>query len=92
MIQTAMQFTSTSAYHKLENIGRKQMDCLEVIEREGAASNYDIAKALKWDINRVTGRVKELREMNLVEEAYRDVHPVTNRRVIYWKVNKEGDL
>lgn len=92
MMQTQMQFTSTNAYHKLENIGRKQRDCLRVIGVYGEASNYDIAQILDRPVNQVTGRVKELRELNLVEEAYRDVHPVTNRRVIYWKINNKGDL
>lgn len=89
-MQTEMQFTSLSAYKKLERVGRKQMDCFKVIENS-PASNFDIARELGWEINRVTGRVKELREMDLVEEAYREVHPVTNRRVIYWQVKHDKE-
>ncbi len=81
-----MQFTSIDSYKRLEHIGNKQLAVYDSIKRQGTASNYDIAKDLNWEINRVTGRVKELREMNLVEEDHKDMHPITNRTVIYWKV------
>lgn len=81
-----VQQTSLLAYRSLERIGQKQKVCYETIKRMGAASNYDIARALGWEINRVTPRVKELRELNFVEEAYREVHPATDRKVIFWKV------
>lgn len=78
--------TSLLAYRQLERIGAKQKACYNAIKLLGSAANYDIAKELDWDINRVTPRVKELRELNFVEEAYRDMHPITNRTVIYWKI------
>lgn len=81
-----MQQTSLLAYRSLERIGQKQKACYSAIQALVSASNYDIAKLLGWDINRVTGRVKELRELNLVKESYRDIHPVTDRKVIYWSV------
>ncbi len=83
-----MQQTSLLAYRSLERVGLKQKRCYEVIQR-ASVSNYDIAKALGWEINRVTPRVKELRELGLVEEAYRDKHPITERTVIFWKVKEE---
>lgn len=81
-----MQQTSLFAYRDLENVNMKQKACYGVINKNGAACNYDIAHILKWDINRVTPRVLELREKGYIEEAYRDVNPATNRTVIYWKV------
>lgn len=81
-----IQQTTLWAYRKLEKIGRKQRMCYDSILRLGSASNYDIAADLEWEINRVTGRVKELRELGLVQEAYKAMHPITERTVIYWEV------
>lgn len=81
-----IQQTSLLAYRSLEKIGAKQKMCYNAIKTLNAASNYDIARLLGWEINRVTPRVKELREMTLVEEAYRDIHPITERKVIFWRV------
>lgn len=82
-----MQQTSLMAYRSLERIGQKQKACYNVIA-SGRACNYDIAKRLGWPINRVTPRVKELRELNFVREAYRDICPATNRKVIYWELEE----
>jgi transcription initiation factor IIE alpha subunit len=80
-----MQQTSLLAYVELKHLGDKQVRIYDTIERLGSACNYDIAHELDWEVNRVTGRVMELREMKLVVVAYKEVHPVTNRKVIYWK-------
>jgi len=44
-----------------------------------------IAKHLDWDINRVTGRVSELREKGLVEHAGDFYDSATERTVNLWK-------
>jgi len=80
------QQTSILAYRKLENIGQKQLRCYDTIKSLGKAANYDIAMRLGQPINTVTPRVKELREMGLVQEAYKDRHPITHRTVIYWEI------
>lgn len=81
-----IQQTSLLAYKSLEEVGRKQRACFNVIKQRGAAANYDIAHTLGWDINGVTPRVKELRELGLVRQAYKALHPITDRKVIYWEV------
>lgn len=81
-----LQQTSILAFKNLKNMGFKQRRCYDVIERLQAACNQEIAKELGWEINRVTPRVMELREFGLVEEAYRDKYPPTNKTVIYWRV------
>lgn len=83
-----LQQTSLLAYKSLEKIGTKQRMCYSAIKRMGSAANYDIARELNWDINRITPRVKELREMGLVQEAYKSLHPITDRKVIYWEVKE----
>jgi len=80
------QQTSLLAYAQLEKVGVKQKMCYNAIKRLEHAANYDIAKDLGWEINRVTPRVKELREMGLVQEAYKSMHPITERTVIYWEI------
>ena len=80
------QQTSLLSYGQLKNLGRKQQACLGVIQFFGAACNLDIANELDWPINRVTPRVKELRDLDKVQEAYRALNPETNRTVTYWKV------
>lgn len=77
------QQTSLLAYRSLEHIGQKQKACYRIIKVLGPVCNQDIGYQLNWEINRVTPRVKELRELGYVEEAYRDFNPHTNRKVIY---------
>ena len=81
-----MQDTSLSAYGEAkEKMGAHQSQVHYIIRQKGDISNLDIARLLNWPINSVTPRVKELRDKGLVEEAYRDIHPETGRRVIYWR-------
>lgn len=80
-----MQQTSLLSYRRLERIGAKQLRCYELIEK-GAVCNWDIADRLHLPINSITPRVNELREMGLVEEAYKDINPATDRKSIYWRV------
>ena len=78
-----MQQTSISAYRTLKNMGAKQTIVYNVIQNSGPVCNAQIADRLGWEINRVTGRVKELREMKRVEQAFKD--KFNGRTVIYWE-------
>ena len=80
---------SVDSYHKLLEDGtlsRRQAQVYHTIMTLGKCTNRMIAKSLDWDINRVTGRVKELREKDLISFAgdYKDKD--TNRTVSLWKV------
>jgi len=80
---------SIESYEKLvkdNSISLRQLQVLKVLKDElSFGTNRMIAKALGWDINRVTGRVTELREKGLVVYAgdYHDKE--TNRTVNLWK-------
>ena len=80
---------STDSYKQLLDegvISKRQAQVLKVLHQElGQATNRMIAKKLDWDINRVTGRISELREKGLVEHAgdYKDTE--TDRTVNLWK-------
>ena len=80
--------TSKDSYKKLvesNTIGRKQMKVYKSLKSLGRATNRMLANDLKWDINRVTGRVTELVKLNLVtsDDTYKDRE--TNRTVTLWK-------
>ena len=66
-------------------IGMKQQTVYGAIKTTVPATNRMIAKALGWDINRVTGRVTELVNLGMVTSngTYKDKQ--TNRTVTLWK-------
>jgi len=86
---------SVDSYHKLleeGTINKRQSQVYEVILHLGKCTNRQIAKALDWDINRVTGRVKELRDKNLVEYAGDSFDSSTNRTVNLWQLKERKVL
>ena len=86
-----MNQKSTESYKKLfidNEITLKQLQVLQILKSElGMGTNRMIAKALGWDINRVTGRVSELRQKGLIRYAGDFVDKETNRTVNLWKVS-----
>ena len=56
-----------------------------VIKSKGQATNRMIAKALDWEINRVTGRVTELVRLGMVAAEGTHKDKETNRTVTLWK-------
>ena len=80
--------TQVDSLKQLEpTVSGKRQQVYNVIKSKGQATNRMIAQELGWDINRVTGRVTELRDKNLVTYAgdYEDAE--TNRTVNLWKCN-----
>ena len=80
---------SVDSYHQLlesGTISKRQAQVYEAIMTLEKCTNRQIAQALGWDINRVTGRVSELREKHVIIYAgdYKDSE--TNRTVNLWKV------
>jgi len=80
---------SIESYKKLfknNEITQKHLEVLQILRQElGFGTNRMIAKALGWDINRVTGRVTELREKGLIVYAGAYLDTETNRTVNLWK-------
>lgn len=79
--------TSLKAYEDIQGkLGEAQLKvylCLEDLE---SANNTIIAKRLGWSINRVTPRIKELRDSGFVEEDCIRMCPVTKRMTWFWRV------
>ena len=59
--------TSKTAYRALKDLGDKQRTVHETLDELGVASNQDIAYSLGGPINRVTGRMSELRDYGHVK-------------------------
>jgi len=62
---------SKKAYHELKDLGQKQRivyEQLKVMERN-RPSAQDIADALGWPINTITGRIYELKKFGFVEKT-----------------------
>ena len=86
-----MDQKSIDSYKQLvedNGLTRRQIQVLQILKDEiGMGTNRMIARKLGWDINRVTGRVKELRSKGLVKYAGDFVDKETNRTVNLWKVS-----
>ncbi len=81
------QDTSLAAYNQLEKVRNKQLSILQAIAVLHSACDYQIAAALKWPINRVTGRRNELVKLNMVCQDCKKLNLETKRTVIHWKLN-----
>ena len=77
--------TSLEAYTELlYTLGEKQQTILHTIKKYPNTSNHDIARILQWEINTVTPRVYELREMGYVLENGEKTDRLTGRRCMRW--------
>jgi len=67
-------------------LSKRQLQVLICLKNElGMATNRMIAKKLEWDINRVTGRITELRDKGFIEHAGDYYDTETDRTVNLWK-------
>ena len=86
-----MDQKSINSYKQLvedNGLTRRQVQVLQALKNElGMGTNRMIAKKLGWDINRVTGRVKELRSKGLIKYAGDFIDKETNRTVNLWKAS-----
>ena len=88
-MKTNMNTKSLESYDQLKEgttLTKRQVQVLVCLKNElGQATNRMIAKSLGWDINRVTGRVTELRDKGLVTHAGDYYDQETERTVNLWK-------
>ena len=85
-----IQETSLNAYREEvePTLGQRQGQVLEILKDCDNATNSEIAEKLGWSINRVTGRVFELRKSDLVVQACKRTCKVTKRTVLAWELKK----
>tara|TARA_R100000742_G_C4276532_1_gene97682 strand:- start:1660 stop:1914 length:255 start_codon:yes stop_codon:yes gene_type:complete len=79
--------TQVDSLKKLKKtINGKRKTVYDMLLIKGSATNRMIAKALGWDINRVTGRITELVGLGMVTADGTTYDNDTNRTVTLWKV------
>ena len=84
-----MQQTSLEAYDKIQHeLSGRRLEVYNSLKRLEVANNTTLALDLRWGINRVTPRIKELRDMGLVVKDSIRICPFTKMKTIYWKVKK----
>lgn len=91
-MSTNMQQTSLEAFKSIRDIlGLSQTFVLLVFEKNPTIedwTNLELARNLGWDINRVTGRVYELRQLGVLEESRQRTCNVTTYTAIAWRIKK----
>lgn len=82
-----IQETSLEAYRVLRpELGEQQEKVYNVIQAHPGMSNHDIARYLGWEINRVTPRVKELRDKGIMIHSHTKMDHITKQKVMCWCV------
>lgn len=77
--------TRDASYSTLQGeLGARQLEIYELLSDGTPRSNRQIAKELGLFPNQITGRVMELREMDLVVPAQKVVDSDTDRTVQAW--------
>ena len=92
-MKTHMQDTSLSAFVAIQpRLPKKQKEVYSLLReatKQGVdMTNYELARALHWQINCVTGRVNELVKLGLVTKAGRRFNKETKAWNIAWRVKK----
>lgn len=83
-----MEQTSLDAYRSVD-LNTRQAEVYRIIQIFGPITNKRIAEELGWPINRVTGRVNELRnKVRSITDAGTVIDPESNRRHTLWKVKQ----
>ena len=84
--------TSYRAYESIvANLSGRRLEVASAIGSLGECCNVEIAARLKMEINKITPRVKELREAGTVVLAKKDVGPA-GRLVCFWRLATRREL
>ncbi len=83
-----MQQTSLFAYRNeiIPVLGFKQKRVYEALKTKENFTNTELAEYLNWKINTITPRIKELRDMEIVEDEGKRECLITGRKVLCWKI------
>lgn len=75
-----------TATHDEISLGDKQQKVLDIMYLRDDWTNEEIAHKLEWGINRVVGRVYELRQLGLVIPSIKRQCSITGMIVQAWRV------
>lgn len=88
-----MRETSLQAFEEIRSeLGERQKDVYNALKELKEATNTMLSKKLSIPINQVTPRTNELVKMDLVEESYKDLCPITKRKCIFWRIKCQNLL
>ena len=91
-MSTSMQPTSLEAFEAIKpKLGQAQQRVLDVFYENPDIrdwTNAELASNLGWSINRVTGRVYELRQLGILEESRQRSCRITGYTAIAWKIKR----
>ncbi len=83
-----MSQTSLEAYQRLKDegaLGKRQSQVWAMLRSVGPCNNRELAEAMEWSINRVTGRINELDSYGFVRLVDIRVDPKTDRSAKVWE-------
>ena len=85
--------TQRDAYHDLKNISEKQGAVLECIKSDPHGMTlFEIEKKLGWPVNRISGRLTELKEKELIRDTnHRRKNPESGKPGIVWEARETGE-
>lgn len=75
---------SLPAYKEPKDQSRQKV--FSAIQKLQPCTNQQIAKYLGWEINKITGRTRELVEKGLVQCAFKQPDIESGRLVNFWKL------
>ena len=74
---------------KQESLPRSQKLVLSALALGGPSTSFEVARILGQPINRISGRITELREKGKIKDSgERTINPDSGKRVIVWCVQK----
>ena len=89
MASSALSLLAYRAFAPKE-LSKKQNTVLAFLLKYGSMSNKELAAKIGWPINTITPRVKELRDLGLLELDCIKWDQKTNRAESVWRVKNIG--
>lgn len=84
-------YTQLDAYNTITEKEAKQLIVLKAILQNNGSTLFELVKILKWPINRISGRVTELKKQGkIVDSGLRKMNPESNKSAIVWIVNRNN--
>lgn len=81
--------TQIDSFHSLEQKEVKQSQVFEAIKANNGATLFELVQILDWPVNRISGRVSELKRFGLIKDSgTRKTNPESNKPGIVWIVSQ----
>lgn len=81
-----IQQTSTQAYNSINNKELKRATVYKAIKESNGLTLFELSEKLQWPVNRITGRIAELRDKCLIVDTGIKRKNPTGKSAIVWGV------